>query len=46
MVTLIVVALPRVTLAGEMVHFALAGTPAQVRVAVPGTLAAELRRSG
>ncbi len=46
MVTEMVVVLPSVTLAGEMVHLALAGMPAQVRVAVPGTLAAELSSSG
>lgn len=45
-VTETVVVLPSATLAGVMLQVALAGMPVQVKVAVPGMLAAEIRSSG
>ena len=45
-VTEMVVVLPRAMLAGVTLQVALAGAPVQVKVAVPGVVAAEVRRSG
>ena len=45
-VTETVVVLPSAMLAGVMLQVALAGVPVQVKVAVPGMMAAELSRSG
>ena len=45
-VTEIVVVLPRATLAGVMLHVALAGMPPQVKTTVPGMFAADVRSRG
>jgi hypothetical protein len=45
-VTETVVVLPSATLEGVTLQVELAGAPVQVKVAVPGTLAAELTSNG